>query len=83
MRLADDAPPRRRVYERLHALGIGVQVHYLPVNALAVYRSRGHRPEETPHAFDVYQRSLTLPLFPAMSDADQERVLRALPEALA
>jgi dTDP-4-amino-4,6-dideoxygalactose transaminase len=82
VRMAAGAPPRRRVYERLHAAGIGVQVHYVPVNALAAYRARGHRPEETPHALDAYQRSLTLPLFPAMTDADQARVLRALAEAL-
>ena len=44
---------------------------------------RGYRPEETPHALDAYRREISLPLFPAMSDADQDRVLAALPEALA
>jgi dTDP-4-amino-4,6-dideoxygalactose transaminase len=73
---------RRRVFERLRAAGIGVQVHYVPVNALAAYRARGHAPEQTPHAFDAYQRLVTLPLFPAMSAADQDCVLTALAEAL-
>jgi dTDP-4-amino-4,6-dideoxygalactose transaminase len=83
LRLGGAQPPRRRVFERLTAAGIGVQVHYVPVNALSAYRSRGHRPEETPHALDAYRREISLPLFPGMTDADQDRVLRALDEALA
>jgi perosamine synthetase len=83
LRLAGALPPRRRVFERFGAAGIGVQVHYVPVNALAAYRALGYRPEETPHALDAYRREITLPLFPAMSEADQDRVLAALPEALA
>jgi UDP-4-amino-4,6-dideoxy-N-acetyl-beta-L-altrosamine transaminase len=77
------AERRRRTFERLRAAGIGVQVHYVPVNALAAYRALGHRPEETPHAWDAYHRLITLPLHAELSDAEQDRVLAALEEALA
>jgi perosamine synthetase len=83
VRLTELAPARRVVFERLHRAGIGAQVHYIPVNALKAYRDRGHRPEETPHALAAYRQSVTLPLFPAMSDADQDRVFAALDAALA
>jgi UDP-4-amino-4,6-dideoxy-N-acetyl-beta-L-altrosamine transaminase len=76
------AERRRRTFERLQAAGIGVQVHYVPVNALAAYRALGHRPEETPHAWDAYQRLITLPLHAELADADQDRVLAALAGAL-
>jgi dTDP-4-amino-4,6-dideoxygalactose transaminase len=82
IRLAGANPRRREVYDRLQAAGIGVQVHYVPVNALGAYRAAGYRPEETPHALDAYRRLLTLPLFPGMSDADQDRVLTELGAAL-
>jgi UDP-4-amino-4,6-dideoxy-N-acetyl-beta-L-altrosamine transaminase len=77
------AERRRRVFERLRTAGIGVQVHYVPVNALAAYRALGHRPEETPHAWDAYQRLITLPLHADLAESDQDRVLAALDEALA
>jgi UDP-4-amino-4,6-dideoxy-N-acetyl-beta-L-altrosamine transaminase len=77
------AERRRRAFERLRAAGIGVQVHYVPVNALAAYRALGHRPEETPHAWDAYHRLITLPLHAELTDAEQDRVLAALDEALA
>jgi len=77
------AERRRRTFERLRAAGIGVQVHYVPVNALAAYRALGHRPEETPHAWDAYHRLITLPLYPELAEAEQDRVLAALDEALA
>jgi perosamine synthetase len=82
IRLTGPTPRRRQVFEHLQAAGIGVQVHYVPVNALGAYRAAGHRPEETPHALDAYNRLITLPLFPAMTDADQDRVLAALAAAL-
>jgi len=82
IRLAGANPRRREVYDSLQAAGIGVQVHYVPVNALAAYQAAGHRPEETPHALEAYHRLITLPLFPGMTDADQERVLAALGAAL-
>jgi dTDP-4-amino-4,6-dideoxygalactose transaminase len=82
IRLTGANPRRRAIYDRLQAAGIGVQVHYVPVNALGAYRAAGYRPEETPHALDAYNRLLTLPLFPGMSDADQDRVLVALAAAL-
>ncbi len=82
IRLAGPNPQRRLVFERLRAAGVGVQVHYVPVNALTAYRKRGYSPEQTPHALDAYSRLISLPLFPAMQDADVARVVAALKEAL-
>jgi dTDP-4-amino-4,6-dideoxygalactose transaminase len=83
LRLSEGAPARRIVFGRMRAAGVGVQVHYVPVNALDAYRARGHRPDETPHALAAYEHMLTLPLFPGMTDDDQDRVVAALREALA
>jgi dTDP-4-amino-4,6-dideoxygalactose transaminase len=59
-----------------------VQVHYVPVNAFSAYRALGYAPEETPRAYDAYQRLISLPIFPGMTDADIERVVNALHTAL-
>lgn len=78
VRLTGSAPPRRAVFEELRARGIGVQVHYLPVYRHPYYQSLGFERGLCPHAEDVYERSLTIPLFPAMTDADVERVVASV-----
>jgi UDP-4-amino-4,6-dideoxy-N-acetyl-beta-L-altrosamine transaminase len=77
-------PERRRaVFERLHAAGIRVQVHYIPVHLQPWYRRRfGYRPGDFPQAEDYYAGCVSLPLFPRMSDADVQRSAAALQSAL-
>lgn len=74
---------RAAVMQALRDRGVGTQVHYIPVPAQPYYRRRGADPERFPGARGYYERTLSLPLFPAMSDADPERVVAALREVLA
>jgi len=73
---------RRKVYDALRAAGIGVNVHYIPVHLQPYYRKLGFKRGDFPNAEAYYERALTLPLFPRMSDADQDQVVRALRKAL-
>jgi dTDP-4-amino-4,6-dideoxygalactose transaminase len=43
-----------------------------------MYRARGHRPGEAPAAERLCERLITLPLFPSMTEDDQDDVVRAL-----
>jgi UDP-4-amino-4,6-dideoxy-N-acetyl-beta-L-altrosamine transaminase len=74
---------RRKVYDALRAAGLGVNVHYIPVHLHPHYRKLGFKPGDFPRAEAYYARALTLPLFPGMTDADQDRVVAALKAALA
>ena len=65
----------------LSAAGIGTQVHYFPVH-LQPYYQRLYGPLTLPGADAYYARCLSLPLFPAMSDADVDRVVAALADIL-
>jgi len=58
----------------MRAAGIGTGVHYPAIHLLALYRALGHRDGEYPHAERIGRQIVTLPLFPAMADADVERV---------
>lgn len=61
----------------MHALGIGVGVHYPAMHLFKLYRGLGHHDGEFPHAERVGRESVTLPLFPAMNDTDVDRVCDA------
>jgi dTDP-4-amino-4,6-dideoxygalactose transaminase len=76
------AEARSAVFDRLQRRGIGVQVHYIAVNDLPLYRRLGHDPKATPVAWQASRQLLSLPLFPLMTDADADRVISEVQEAL-
>lgn len=70
---------RGQVFAALRAEGIGVQVHYVPVHLHPFYRQRqGTGPGLCPRAEAAYERILSLPVFPSMTDADIEDVVHAV-----
>jgi perosamine synthetase len=85
VRFPEGAVRRRQVYDHLHAAGIGPQLHYIPIYRHSLYRSLGYEEAATrcPEAERYYAEALSLPMFPAMTEADVERVAAALEGALA
>jgi dTDP-4-amino-4,6-dideoxygalactose transaminase len=73
---------RPEFQKRMADRGIGIGVHYPCIPNLTYYRGQGYRPEDTPVAARVGRETVTLPLFPAMSDDDVARVCRELREML-
>ena len=65
---------RADVMRALESQGIGTQVHYIPVPMQPYYANRGARIEDYPGALRYYERTLSLPLFPALRDEDVGRV---------
>jgi perosamine synthetase len=74
----DPVISRKRAFAQLRAQGIGANVHYGPVYLHSFYRARGFEPGCCPVAEQVYETILTLPMFPAMTQADVQRVAAAL-----
>lgn len=72
---------RAAVMHALRARGIGTQVHYVPVHGQPYFRDR-HPSPALPGAEAYYACCLSLPLFPAMTDADVDRVVDTLGEVL-
>jgi dTDP-4-amino-4,6-dideoxygalactose transaminase len=69
---------RREVYDRMRAAGIGVQVNYVPTYWHPVFEDLGYRRGLCPNAEAFYAEQLSLPLFPGLTSADQDRVVDAL-----
>jgi UDP-4-amino-4,6-dideoxy-N-acetyl-beta-L-altrosamine transaminase len=76
------AARRREVVARLHDRGIAVSLHYPPVHLQPYYRERGFVSGSFPEAERYGQDAITLPLFPELSGAEQDRVMRELAGAL-
>lgn len=62
--------------------GIGIGVHYPALHLFTLYRKLGFKEGDFPHAEDVGQRTVTLPLFPGMADEDVNRVCLTMSEIL-
>ena len=72
---------RRQVMKRLFARGVGTQVHYIPVHLQPYYRDR-YGALELPGAEAYYASALSLPLYPAMTEADVDSVVERFASAL-
>ena len=70
---------RDEFIERLFALKIGCSVHYIPLHAHPYWRERYHlTPEMFPVSEEVSRRSVSLPLYTRMTEADVARVIDAV-----
>jgi UDP-4-amino-4,6-dideoxy-N-acetyl-beta-L-altrosamine transaminase len=79
VRLAERAPlDRATLFEALHARGIGVQVHYIPIHTQPYYRRLGFAWGDFPEAEAHYRTALSLPLYPALRESQQDEVVAAL-----
>lgn len=74
---------RSIVFKHLREAGIGVNVHYIPVHLHPFYQKRFETyPGLCPVAEQVYEEIISLPMYPTLSDAEQEYVIRSLTEFL-
>ncbi|HEY8870013.1 MAG TPA: DegT/DnrJ/EryC1/StrS aminotransferase family protein [Candidatus Limnocylindrales bacterium] len=74
---------REAVIETLKGAAIGTSVHFIPLHLHPYYqRTFGYKPGDFPIAEREYQREISLPIYPDLTDQDVDRVVRALREAL-
>ncbi len=74
---------RRQAFDHLRAANIGVNVHYIPVHTQPYYRKMGFVEGMFPEAERYYAEAISLPMFAAMMEEEQDRVVRILKESLA
>jgi UDP-4-amino-4,6-dideoxy-N-acetyl-beta-L-altrosamine transaminase len=73
----------RQVFEALRELGIGVNLHYIPVHTQPHYQRMGHKVGDYPQAERYYAEAISLPMYQALSDSQQDQVVTALQKVLA
>lgn len=66
---------RFSIFRELQEQGIGVQVHYIPIPLQPFYKKLGYKAVDYPEAQAYYRSAISLPIYPAMRDADVQRVI--------
>jgi len=70
---------RNQFIEELKARNIGTSVHFIPIHLHPYYRDKyGFKPDDFPVAYREYQRIISLPLYPKMTDQDVQDVIEAV-----
>jgi dTDP-4-amino-4,6-dideoxygalactose transaminase len=70
---------RSEFVELLKKMNIGTSVHFIPLHLHPYYRDTfGYRPEDFPNASAVFERIISLPIYPKMTEADVQNVIDAV-----
>ena len=79
LRLERLALSRAQFIEALRARNIGASVHFIPLHLHPYYRDTyGYRRGDFPEAERTYDRTVSLPIYPRMTDQDQQDVIDAV-----
>jgi UDP-4-amino-4,6-dideoxy-N-acetyl-beta-L-altrosamine transaminase len=73
---------KEELFGKLREKNIGIQLHYIPINKQPYYKSLGYGNETTPNMDRYYQECFSLPMYPLLSDEEQEYVIESLMEIL-
>lgn len=74
--LLDKSLDRKEIFIKLREKGIFCQVHYIPIHHQPYYQEKyNYTSNQFPNANEYYQREITIPLFPKMTDEEQEYVI--------
>jgi UDP-4-amino-4,6-dideoxy-N-acetyl-beta-L-altrosamine transaminase len=73
---------QREVFRELHQRKILVNLHYIPVYLQPYYRELGFKPGMYPESERYFKEAISIPLYPGLSQEQQDRVVEALAEVL-
>lgn len=82
LRLDKIAKTHLEVFEMLRKNGIGVNLHYIPLHLQPYYQSMGFRSGDYPQSESYYSEAISLPIFPTMTNTQQDEVVSTLRLAL-
>jgi dTDP-4-amino-4,6-dideoxygalactose transaminase len=72
---------RDKMIDVINKLGVSVNVHFVPMPMLTVFKERGYDINDYPVSFDNYSRVITLPVYPQLSDEDIQKIISSVKEA--
>lgn len=73
---------KENLFTKMREKGIGLQVHYIPINKQPFYRKMGYGNEITPKMDRYYEEAFSIPLYPSLSYEEQQYVINSIKEFL-
>ena len=74
---------RLGLYNYLHENNVYAQVHYVPLHLMPYYQQWGNRKGDLPIVEEYYEHCLSLPMYPTLTDEEQEYVIKKVIEFVA
>lgn len=71
---------RKGLYDFLHENGVYAQVHYVPLHLMPYYKEQGNKEGDLPVVEEYYEHCLSLPMFPTLTDEEQDYVIAKVKE---
>lgn len=71
---------RKELYDYLRSKNIFCQVHYIPVHTMPYYQSLGNNKGSLPFAENYYDHCLSLPMYPTLTNEEQQYVINCIDE---
>ncbi len=69
---------RKEFYFKAREEGLNLQVHYIPVHTQPYYKNLGFKQGDCPKAESYYEKTLSLPLYPALTDEDLKEIVQRI-----
>lgn len=73
-------PDRKGLYDYLHENGVYAQVHYVPLHLMPYYKELGNKEGDLPIVEEYYRHCLSLPMYPTLTDEEQDYVISKVKE---
>jgi UDP-4-amino-4,6-dideoxy-N-acetyl-beta-L-altrosamine transaminase len=73
---------KEELFIKMRELNIGLQLHYIPINQQPYYKSLGYGDEVTQNMDKFYKEAFSLPIYPLLTEEEQNYVIRNLLELL-
>ncbi|MCY7361120.1 MAG: DegT/DnrJ/EryC1/StrS family aminotransferase [Ignavibacteria bacterium] len=72
---------RDKIIEEINKKEVAVNVHFVPLPMLKVFKDREYKIENYPVSYDNYSREITLPVYPQLSDEDVKTIINSVIES--
>ena len=73
---------RDRIMEEISKTGVSVNVHFIPLPMLTLFKDLGFQIRNFPIAYDNYSREISLPVYPQLSDSDLKYICQSVSDAV-
>jgi len=73
---------RKEIFEELRGMDVGVDLHYIPVHLHPYYAEMGFQYGDFPEAESYYSDAISIPIYPTLTEEDQNHVIKSIKKAL-